>query len=395
MSSGDKTYNSVFTQSGCLSLDGLKKYHDSLLTPEELKTAQKHIDQCNLCSDALEGFELINDDEKYTRIISEVNRNIYDRIRQKRKHPGIVRGISDRTFYMAVAATTVILLGISYLFYNSTYNSEPVLGDLQETVAEEENMVGMEMAETTEEDITSPEEERLVKKPPKSEEKITKSDVPEKSKAPLKGTGTQEENSFGAGPEEDIVDAIVEDKIIDEIPVTSLAEEHVEDNIVNSGAGYAAAPEAKEMELQDKQLREAELEESVVGAVMSRDKKGKAKNHSKGVRTEMANEEMVFTIVEQMPKFPGGEEALQAFLSENLRYPVEAREAEVSGKVFISFLISKKGKVKNVEVLRGIGYGCDKEAIRVVEEMPRWIPGRQRGKAVSVQFVLPIEFKLR
>lgn len=109
--------------------------------------------------------------------------------------------------------------------------------------------------------------------------------------------------------------------------------------------------------------------------------------------------EKVFTVVEQMPQYPGGEEALRKYLSKNIQYPELARDAGTTGTVYITFVIDKKGKVKNVILLRGLsGTGakaCNDEALRVVNSMPRWVAGKQKGKAVAVQYNLPIKFSLR
>jgi len=109
---------------------------------------------------------------------------------------------------------------------------------------------------------------------------------------------------------------------------------------------------------------------------------------------EAIDEEVIFIVVEEQASFPGGEEARLRFLQENLRYPVMAREAGIQGTVFITFVVERNGSITDVRILRGIGGGCDEEAIRVVREMPRWNPGRQRGQPVRVQFTMPIRFVL-
>ena len=104
--------------------------------------------------------------------------------------------------------------------------------------------------------------------------------------------------------------------------------------------------------------------------------------------------EEAFTVVEQMPKYSGGKEAMFKFIAENTNYPEEARKQGVSGKVLVSFVVEKDGSITNIDVLRGIGSGCNEEAKRVVSIMPNWEPGYQRGKAVRVKFNLPFNFKL-
>ena len=101
-----------------------------------------------------------------------------------------------------------------------------------------------------------------------------------------------------------------------------------------------------------------------------------------------------FIVVEQMPEFPGGDDSLRNFIRRTIKYPDLARESSVEGTVYINFIIEKDGSVSNPKILRGIGSGCDEEAIRVIKLMPRWIPGKQNGKTVRVQYNLPIKFKL-
>jgi protein TonB len=102
----------------------------------------------------------------------------------------------------------------------------------------------------------------------------------------------------------------------------------------------------------------------------------------------------IFIVVENEPMFVGGEAARIDFLRKNIVYPQIAREAGIQGIVFTTFVIEKNGMVSDVKILRGIGGGCDEESLRVIKAMPRWNPGLQRGKAVRVQFNMPIKFTL-
>lgn len=110
---------------------------------------------------------------------------------------------------------------------------------------------------------------------------------------------------------------------------------------------------------------------------------------------EEVAEDEVFTIVETNPSFPGGEAAMYKYLGKNMKYPPIARDNNIQGRVYVSFVVEKDGSITDVRVLRGIGGGCDEEAKRVVKSMPKWSAGRQRGKAVRVRFNLPILFKLQ
>lgn len=105
-------------------------------------------------------------------------------------------------------------------------------------------------------------------------------------------------------------------------------------------------------------------------------------------------EESTYVVVDEEPQYPGGMDALYAFLKENIRYPQQARDNGITGKVYVTFVVEKDGSISNPRLLRDIGGGCGPEAIRVVRMMPRWIPGKIRGETVRVQFNLPVQFTL-
>jgi TonB family protein len=101
-----------------------------------------------------------------------------------------------------------------------------------------------------------------------------------------------------------------------------------------------------------------------------------------------------FVIVEQNAEFPGGEREMMMYLGRNIKYPTAASKKNVSGTVLISFEVGKHGNISKPEVVKGLGYGLDDEAVRVVWNMPKWIPAKQNGENVAVQYTIPIQFKL-
>ncbi|MGY6523662.1 MAG: energy transducer TonB [Mongoliitalea sp.] len=102
----------------------------------------------------------------------------------------------------------------------------------------------------------------------------------------------------------------------------------------------------------------------------------------------------IFDVVENAPEFPGGMEAWYQYLQKNLKYPTQARRMGIEGTVYVVFVVNTDGSIQDVELLRGIGGGCDEEAIRVVQNAPKWTPGKQRGRPVRVRMRLPVRFKL-
>lgn len=152
---------------------------------------------------------------------------------------------------------------------------------------------------------------------------------------------------------------------------------------------------------QDDEIKtQQELTETKV-AISIADVKGNDEEHGKDIAdlkqvvTQQVEEEKPYEMVEQMPTFPGGQEALLKYITSNLRYPTIAQENGVQGSVICQFVVDRDGSVKNVRVVRSLDPSCDKEAVRVIQSLPKWIPGKQNGRAVPVYYTVPIRFKLQ
>lgn len=103
----------------------------------------------------------------------------------------------------------------------------------------------------------------------------------------------------------------------------------------------------------------------------------------------------VFDVVEEMPQYPGGMQAMLSFLQENITYPKDAQEKKISGRVLVTFVVEKDGSISNVETVKSVFPSLDEEAVRIVKGMPNWKPGKQNGKVVRVKYTLPISFSLK
>ena len=112
------------------------------------------------------------------------------------------------------------------------------------------------------------------------------------------------------------------------------------------------------------------------------------------VEEEEESSQQIFMVGEEMPEFPGGQAALMSFIAKSIKYPVVAQENGIQGRVTCSFVVNKDGSIVDAEVIRGIDPSLDKEALRVINTMPKWKPGKQRGKPVRVKFTVPINFRL-
>lgn len=106
------------------------------------------------------------------------------------------------------------------------------------------------------------------------------------------------------------------------------------------------------------------------------------------------NSDVVFTVVENEAEFPGGVEAMNRFMAENIKYPTLAKQKNIEGKVIISFIVEKNGTLSDIRTIKDIGEGCGDEGVRIVKLMPKWKPAKQKGQPVRQQFFLPISFVL-
>jgi TonB family protein len=155
--------------------------------------------------------------------------------------------------------------------------------------------------------------------------------------------------------------------------------------------------------LKDKSATEKYGEEGKNGVILITSKQENAEKAEENSQIQLKREasknktyngKPIFVIVEEMPKFPGGDIAFQNYIANNLKYPAEAKEKGIEGKVYVSYIISPKGKVDEVKVVRPVDPSLDAEAKRVIEGMPDWTPGKQRGKSVAVNFTSPVNFEL-
>ena len=141
---------------------------------------------------------------------------------------------------------------------------------------------------------------------------------------------------------------------------------------------------------------EVEIEEQEIASVQDMSEWADVEETEVLYVEEEVVEEQIFDVVEENPEFPGGTAALMKYFKDNIKYPRVSRDNNSQGKAFVRFTVNSDGSIQDVEVIKSSGdIYLDKEAIRVIEAMPKWKPGRQLGKAVRVKFVLPVNFRLQ
>jgi len=185
--------------------------------------------------------------------------------------------------------------------------------------------------------------------------------------------------------------------IKDESPLTIMLDDAVQnlDEMVVVGM----APNEDGTTTIKAQMKEKNGEKSYLeGKMTSAKKDGVTVNQvdwQKKASNDEPQEKVIFQVVEEMPQFPGGMGEAMKFLAKNMKYPISAQQAKIEGRVIVQFVVEKDGSVSDVKVMRGVNSELDAEAIRVVSMMPKWIPGKQRGKAVAVKYTMPIMFRLQ
>lgn len=391
----------LFTNSGCLTTDALKGYISATLSDVEKNQAQNHLEDCELCSDALEGLQLLTDPDKLDSIVTEINENVQNRhveIIQTKKLKS-----QKRLYYFAAAASILILIGVfSYFrFYWQTTNSE--IATLTEKAPIEE---------TVEINVTSDNlenEEIVEEKFNESKSTVVSSNKNEKKEIPIANNDDQLLDEM----DRDIEIAMEKTDLTEN--QKGIAEQTIE-KVIKAEPTFMADNEEPSLYIEGEDAVNSKgmvmdevvsYEDQIVSEMqMSPQSPQLSKKSRQNSSMETSSNNIInpdslsdstltyFSIVENFPEFPGGSEAMLKYLQENVSYPDSAKLLGIQGTIFVSFVVKKSGKVDNAKVIRGIGGGCDEVALKVVESMPSWIPGKQRGKPVSVKLALPIEFKL-
>jgi len=182
--------------------------------------------------------------------------------------------------------------------------------------------------------------------------------------------------------------------------------EKPKEQLVKSSIKFTAPVIKKDTEVKEqdemksqKELTESKVTISIADVKGNDEKNGKDIADLKKIVTQEApkddEDNKVFDMVEVQPSFPGGQGEMMSWISSHLKYPAIAAENGIEGKVIVQFVVGKNGAIRDATIARALNPSCDKEALRVVNAMPRWLPGKQNGKEVSVKFTLPITFKLQ
>ena len=412
--------HTLFTPSGCLNMESMKRYRDGSLSAEEKALVEKHLVSCELCTDAMEGYELMSDPDKLDAVVTEINTNLRANLR---KGKGKVVPMRSGWLYAGIAASVVILFGILFWLNENKYagklnqplvdmidlstyqsvpekplpagqdrkTSEPMKKGKQ-TIQPQENEITIARDEAhAEEDVAEFQPTESLRQPALSTLKALKSDDSSiqafAMPSPAEDDKMQESLDIASAQP---LEFYIGEVVVYNDDVAGLdADGDAGSNIKGiTTMSQSKARSSKSGSTSKQAFNEPALvtEESAAGIT---DSPAEVETDSARVNKHF------FATVESMPEFPGGRNALSEYFDKTLNYPNQARKQGIQGTVYLSFIIQPDGAVTDATVIQGIGGGCDKEALRAVQSMPDWKPARQNNVNVPVLITIPVSFRLR
>jgi TonB family protein len=361
----------LFNKSGCLTLQALQDYITGTLTPAEQEAVKSHLASCMLCADAYEGLMLFKDKQNLANTINTLKEQVLEHaqarpvFRLKTFHKRSIPMVW--TYTIAAAASIIILIGFSLLYFHSRNNPGRELAALPDT----SRSGGMVLPGPSFQLHIQPQDTEIV-----MQEKEKKKDLDNKKEG---GDGSGKETQIGGV------------KIPDSAGLNHIQPVTAEIQMIDSSMAEAGKTQSMRefLDAGNTMTRAKEEPAAVKTSTMVRSA-GTDKDVQPGeMESEAPSQNMK---VDRMPSFPGGDEALFAYLQDSLRYPTEAREKDIKGMVMVTFIVEKDGSLSEVKIAKGLGPALDEEAIRLVKSMPRWNPGEQHGEKVRVSCTLPIRF---
>jgi protein TonB len=362
---------SLFDLSGNLTINAMEHYLRDELSTEQQTLVEKHLAENEFDREALEGLKK-HASANIGQDVADLQRDILLMTTKKAWH-GHSRGSRRSYWYAAAGLAALVSLPVILFFLFRGEINEPQLAVIQpDTIINETVQVARNENKTPVKEIDNIPEK-------KSDNEIAAVTKPLSEKVSISSEAAPEPAPAGSGREpEEISQPVM--VVQNEVELDEVAS--YEDQIVGGVIMMEEIESGKE------NLQENEKGVAASGRTMAKNSIYRSDN---GI-PESKEDTTVFLSVENMPEFPGGEEALNRYLNDSIHYPELAIEKKIQGRVFISFVVKEDGSVIDARVLRGIGGGCDEEALRVIKAMPSWIPGKQYGIPVRVQVNLPVKF---
>lgn len=379
----------LFTPSGCLSEQAFSQLASHSLSLSDEKKARLHLQSCSLCRDAFEGWSMFSDSQIPLDAVAGINKELLQSAEHAFKASNPVFRIgANKLYYFAAAAIIIILAGWLFFMEQAV---EPLHLDFK-----------------TAERIPIP--EKFVPTMPRSLAPDNNGSIVQPS--PTIANNETKTVTQALKVEDNKTTPRAERKLMNEMlkisPDLKSGENGLEAYLLKSNEKSITETGRRShlpVAIASNQPIDYYLAEVIIADRKRINRIDPSQNFERpdpgtpNASEDAGNDQIAlsshfFNPVETMPEFPGGYSGLSAYLGKNLKYPTVAKERKIQGRVIVSFLIDDNGVIKNITVLHGIGGGCDQEAIRVIRSMPAWQPAQQNGKAVSVQFTLPIHFRI-
>jgi TonB family protein len=434
----------IFDETGCLSEEALTEYAHGKLGVHLKKQVEIHINDCDFCRDALEGISLMKSKESSRAAIVQLNEKIANHGKPERAGGKVIQ-MNFLRLAAAVALFFVLGGGVLYVALNPPFKSdvaqnkaeEKVLAENNAEVKDTENVLldsavagnavvlppdAAPLLESPAQDLyklpLTKTDEGLVANGTGKAESLTADDDLPADYATMKATGGASNSApmfynpqTGAGQAgyTDTVfrfdsDKYVSDGISENVErenTKTLSSVEVATASKNKAADKKAQKEAEKRAKDEAASRTTSTQEAAsVAAYDTRkvaEEKAEVEQGRRDVEQQVQTQNgdtKVYAFADEMPQYPGGNEALKKHIKDNVKYPQTAKEQAVSGTVYISYVVSAAGKVTNVKVWKSVSKDLDNEAVRVVSSLKDFTPGKQDGKQVSVQMTIPVKFSL-
>lgn len=372
----------LFLSSGCISEEGFRLYLANRLDVDSCDLISSHTANCELCSSALEGFKILAEKkspDEITTLLSDIKDKLDTRVIQE-KESFLQKSTFDyKSAIIAIAASIVIIIGTYFLIllFTPEQNQHFAVTDKRH------NPLPFEYEE---------------QKPSLSTNQPSSPNTQQPGKKSLTITYLTHSLSYDNKTIMNISDSIdkiseitknslaVVDDIKSGLKDTTILEKN--QNMSGNLAGYEDSKVVYEQQQLIPVKTEAKDEYRIIG---TKSKKSMARQKTQVID----NVDGVFVNVDEMPSFPGGEDSLRKYINKNLHYPSRAKKKRLEGTVNVSFIVNIDGSILNINVLQGIGGGCNEETVRLIKSMPKWIPGKQSGMTVKVKINLPVNFSLK
>jgi len=425
MTAEKNKYDGLFTPSGCLTSETLRRYEDSSVNTSEKKAIEKHLSECELCSDAVEGLKLMNNPEKISSIVAEINKNLnYNLTRENLNITHRRKRITEKFLYISAAASVLILVGVfAFLKLNKPFETDEITAISKTESIEKVPPTPLPNAAGNA-SITHKDNEPEMMENISSQAGVSKNERIEPLTRNIQKINTDENLELPDAQVTDLnivnADTGLITKAKDE-PITKLSDETIEPEAIDIasvqpieyylGEVIILAEKSKKDKRSTVYQQKSESDNNIIGGIAVESEsnrqmmvplisKDESKENGANLAYETVREEDIqnsghfFKAIDTMPEFPGGIPAMNDFLKKKLHYPSLAMENQIEGTVFITFTIEENGKITSINVMRGIDGGIDDEALRAIHSMPDWKPGYKNGKPVRVQINLPIKFQL-